>query len=90
MANITDKEKELLDQLYVYAQNIREYKRGNDATKDYVSISIYFSEKDEKFDVINVYAAELEDCYTNRIVYKRDDLLKGCAVYEENRYDRPV
>lgn len=87
---MTDKEKELLDQLYVYAQNIREFKRGNDATKGLVSISIYFSDYSEKCDVINVYAAELEDCHTSRVVHKRDDLLKGCAVYEEHSYDRPV
>ncbi len=87
---MTDKEKELLDQLYTYAQNIREYKRGNDTTKNYVSISIYFSDYSEECDVINVFAAELEDCDTNRVVKKRDDLSKGCAVYEEHSYGRPV
>lgn len=85
MSNITDKEKEVLDQLYVYAQNIREYMRDN-GIKQNAFISIYQSDYGPECDTIYVHLAEIEGVETRRGVMKCDNLVAGSTEYKEYDY----
>lgn len=85
MSNITDKEKEVLDQLYVYAQNIREYMRDN-GIKQNAFISIYQSDYGPECDTIYVHLAKIEGVETRRGVMKYDNLVAGSTEYKEYDY----
>ena len=85
MSNITDKEKEVLDQLYVYAQNIREYMRDN-GIKQSAFISIYQSDYGPECDTIYVHLAEIEGVETTRGVMKYDNLVARSTEYKEYNY----
>lgn len=85
MSNITQTEKETLDQLYVYAQNIREYLRSSGIKKN-AFISIYQSEYGPQCDTIYVRLAEIEGVTTRRGVMKFDNLVDGRTEYKEYDY----
>ena len=81
---VTNREKILLDYMYVQAQNLLDFMRRN-GYEDYqhTTITTIIDKDDDRYNSICVDATQMEHCESVRRVSKRYDIVNDTSNYKE-------